>query len=333
MQRLADLAGVSRATVSRALNDSELVNEATRERIQALAREQGYVLNEAARNFRLGRSHIVGVVLMLDLASKQHVYDPFFLEMIGNIADALGERGYNTLLSHAPLGTADAMVRSRLYQQSDGLVIVGQGNRHREINRLAAEPLPLVVWGASLPGRRYTVVGSDNRQGGFLATQHLIEQGCRHIAFFGDKSLPEIGERHAGYCEALQASGMAPEASLERAVPFDAARASAVIDAFLAPRPALDGIVCSSDLIAMTAVSSLGKAGLRVPADVAVVGYDDIGLAERAAPPLTTISQDIRGGGRRLVECLVALIHGETVRDAIAPARLVVRESSVRRDV
>ncbi len=174
------------------------------------------------------------------------------------------------------------------------------------------------------------MVGSDNRQGGFLATQHLIEQGCRHIAFFGDKNLPEIGERHAGYREALQAAGMSPEEALERAVPFDAARASAVIDAFLAPRPALDGIVCSSDLIAMTAVSSLGKAGLRVPADVAVVGYDDIGLAERAAPPLTTISQDIRGGGRRLVENLISLIQGESVRDAIAPARLVVRESSLR---
>ncbi len=331
MQQLADLAGVSRSTVSRGLADSPLVNEKTKQKIRQLALEHNYMMNETARNLRLQKSNIICMVLMLDTAAEQHMSDPFFLEMIGSVADSLATANYDLLLYHEPIASAEDFRASRAYRQSDGLIFIGQGRIHDQLNLLAASAPPIVVWGADIPERKYRLVGSDNVEGGSLATRHLIEQGCERIAFFGERDLPEPALRYEGYRRALGDRGYSPEPALELAVPFESDHAGVVIDEFLAKKPDIDGIVCCSDLIATSAIASLHRKGIRVPQDVAVVGYDDIDIASRTHPALTTVSQDIRRAGELLVHKLTGAIGGKRMRDAINPATLVVRESSIRR--
>ncbi|MCZ6503434.1 MAG: LacI family DNA-binding transcriptional regulator [Gammaproteobacteria bacterium] len=329
MQQLADLAGVSRSTISRGLSDSPLVNEKTKQKIRELALKHNYVMNETARNLRLQKSNIICMVLMLDAVAEQHTSDPFFLEMIGSVADSLAIAGYDLLLYHEPIASADDFRSSRACRQSDGIIIIGQGRIHEELNLLAAFAPPIVVWGANVPGRKYRLVGSDNLQGGALATRHLMAQGCRRIAFFGDRELPELALRYEGYQQALGERGDSLDPSLELAVPFESHHANAVIEQFLDKKPKIEGIVCCSDLIAMSAIASLHRHGIRVPEDVAVVGYDDIDIASRTHPALTTISQDIRRAGELLVHKLTGAIKGKRMRDTISTATLVVRESSL----
>lgn len=330
MQKIADLAGVSRATVSRALNDSPLVNEKTKTKVQLIAKELNYTINEAARNFRLNQSTIVTVVMMTDPLINQKAFDPFFMEMIGNLVEALAKEGLDMLISHEPITDALAFRNSRLYRQSLGLIIIGQGQGHIELNSLADDKLPLVVWGVPVANKKYNLVTTDDGLGGTLATEHLIQQGCKNIAFFGDKSSSESALRYQGYCQALQKSGIAINSELDLVVPFVTDQAKHAINQFLDTKPNIDGIVCCSDLMAMTAIACIEEHGLDVPNDIAVVGYDGLALAERTSPPLTTVAQDIRANAFQLVNTLVAAINGQEVKDVLSPVTLIERKSSLK---
>ncbi len=328
MQMLADLANVSRSTVSRALSDSPLVNEKTRAKIRALAAEHNYVVNEAARSLRLQQSNIVSVVLMLDPESEQHISDPFFLEMIGHLADNLAGAGFDLLLVHEPISRATDFLASRAYRQSAGIIFIGQGQAHKELNKLAQGNVPIVVWGAKLAGKKYRLVGSDNVAGGRLAASYLIEHGRKRLAFFGDRGLPELKARYEGFVKAHEDLGLAVDDNLMLPVPFDTEQAEVMIGAFLDRHPRIDGIVCCSDLIAMSTMALLNARGMRVPEDVAVIGYDDISIAARANPPLTTVSQDIRSGGQMLVKTLLQSMEKGSARDHVMKVKLVKRGST-----
>jgi len=328
MQRIADLAGVSRATVSRALANSPLVSEATRTRIQSIASDEGYVLNQSARNFRLGKTRTIGIVMTGGQKSMPHISDPFSLEMIGVIADVLGEYGYNTLIAYERFLSAEQFTRSSIYQQSEGLIFIGQGHQHDELNRLNDAGLPIVVWGSHLLDCRYPVVGSDNVAGGLQATNHLIALGRRRIAFLGDKTLPEMADRYRGFLDALRAAGIKHSPRLEASIAFGAAEALEDVRSFLASSGPIDAMMCCSDLIAMAAISVLNERGQSVPVDVSITGYDDIQIAQRAAPPLTTISQGIARGGRALVDGLMQRLSGESCSDYVASADLIIRQSA-----
>lgn len=328
LQDLADLAGVSRATASRALSDSPLISASTRERIQTLAREHNYTVNRRARDFRLQRTSVISVVFMLDIESRQHMSDPFFLDMLGAIADCLAEHDYDMLLAHAPIANVSELAGSRVMQQSDGVIFVGQGKQHAALNALAASHERMVVWGYPVPDRNYVLVSGDSFNGGHAATQHLLSLGRRRIAFFGDTDNPENAARHDGYLKALREFGVDSDPALKVTVPFEMRRAREVIAEVAASSPSLDAVVCVSDVIALAAMSSFQARGIRVPEDVAVVGYDDISLAAYSSPPLTTIRQDIPRAGRVLVETILSLINGAPVTDTFLQAELVVRRSS-----
>lgn len=328
LQDLADLAGVSRATASRALNDSPLISEKTREKLQALAREHSYAVNQKARDFRLQRTRVISVVFMFDVRSHQHMSDPFFLEMLGGIADALAEHDYDLLLAHAPVLDVLGLRDSRVFRNADGVIFVGQGEQHEALNELAKEQTPIVVWGGPVPNRNYPLVGSDNFNGGYAAARHLLDSGRRHIAFFGNTRNPEIGSRYAGYEKALAEAGLEPDRQLIVDVPFDMQHARQVIQGVLQSSGSFDALVCASDVVALAAISTLTAQGLRVPEDVAVVGYDDIGLAAYSTPALTTVRQNISGAGRVLVETILKRVSGENADDTTMRSELIVRESS-----
>lgn len=328
LQDLADLAGVSRATASRALNNNPRIAPATREKVQALARRHGYSINRRARDLRLKRSSVVAVVFMLDIRSKQHMSDLFFLDMLGGIADALATRDYDLLLAHAPIVDASDLANSRIMTQSDGVIFIGQERQHQKLNELADGGRPIVVWGHPVDGKRYTVVGSDNCCGGRQATEHLLRSGRRRIAFFGNTANPENAARFAGYSQALADSGIGFEPSLHFDVPFNAEKARDTISRLLEERPDFDAVVCISDVMAHATISAIQRHGLRVPEDIAVTGYDDIAVAAYSSPTLTTVHQSIGHAGAVLVDTLMQMIDGKTPGDCILPTHLVVRESA-----
>lgn len=328
LQELADLAGVSRATASRALNDNPVISSKTRKKLQALAAKHGYSINQKARDFRLQRTSVIAVVFMLDIESEQHMSDPFFLDMLGGIADALADHDYDLLLAHAPIVNVLDLKDSRVMRQADGVIFVGQGKQHEQLNQLAEQDSPIVVWGYPVPDKNYVVVGGDNVGGGYAATKHLLELGRRKIAFFGDIDNPENAARHDGYLRALQEYDVPNNPELEVNVPFDMQGAREVIVEFLDSGIEPDAAVCISDVMALAALSTFQDVGLRVPQDIAVVGYDDISLAAYSSPALTTVRQNIRHAGRILVESVLGLIRGEDVPDTTLSSELVPRKSS-----
>ena len=328
MADIARLAGVSVSTVSRALNGSPLVNAETRERVVTLARSLNYSINLGAKNLRLQRNQTIAVVIPYDAASRQHISDPFFLSMLGSLADALTDRGYDMLVSRVDAESLDAA--AQLYDSGValGIVLIGQWRHHDQLNALAARRVPLVVWGAQLPQQLYCSVGGDNVLGGRLATAHLLGQGRRRIVFLGDPQLPEVAHRLKGYRQALKAQQVAERTELELAVPFDVASARAGIEALLDQGVAFDAVLGCSDLLAITAMQVLRERGLRVPQDVAVVGYDDMALAAYCDPPLSSISQPVRLAGVALIDALLALLQDQPAPPRTLPVSLVVRRSS-----
>ena len=328
MADIARLAGVSVATVSRALSGSPLISGETRARIAELARSLNYAVNAGAQNLRLRQNRTVSVVVPLDVTSQEHLSDPFFLSLIGSLADALTESGHDMLLSRVDAERLDLAAQTFETGRAAGIILIGQWRHHDQLNDMARRGVPFVVWGAQLPEQLYVTVGSDNLQGGRLATEHLLEQGARHIAFIGDTDLPELGQRYRGYLLAHEARGLTPAEHLTRRVPFVSEVIQHDLEAYLQQGTPLDGIFASSDLSAMTAVNALRRIGRRVPEDVVVVGYDDIALAEHFHPSLTTIRQPIEAAGQTLVEVLLAQVAGARSASVLLPTRLVRRDSS-----
>jgi DNA-binding LacI/PurR family transcriptional regulator len=326
MADIARLAGVSVSTVSRALNGSTLVNEATRERVAELARSLNYSINLSAQNLRLKKNQTIAVVVPYDAQSRQHISDPFFLSIVGSIADALTDRGYDMLLSRVDAERLDSAAALYDAGKAIGIVIIGQWRHHDQLNDLAARKVPLVVWGGALPQQLYCSVGGDNVTGGALATRHLLQQGRRRVAFIGDAQLPEVALRRQGHWLALREAGLAPDPALDLPVPFEIIAARQALDALFAGPPP-DGVVACSDLLALQAVQAARAAGFEVPRDVAVVGYDDMPVATYSDPPLTTVHQPVRAAGEEIVSALLGLLSGDRAAPRTLPVHLVVRDS------
>jgi DNA-binding LacI/PurR family transcriptional regulator len=329
MADIARLAGVSTSTVSRALAGSKLVSEETRVRIMELARSLKYTINIGAQNLRMKQNRTVGVVIPYDSATRQHLSDPFFLSMLGSLADALTEQGFDMLVSRVDAEELDAAAAPFDTGRVIGIVLIGQWRHHEQLNQLAARHVPIVVWGAQLPQQLYCTVGGDNVTGGELAAAHLIAQGRKRIAFFGDINLPEVGLRYEGQCRALAAAGMDADPALQVSVSFLPDGGQKAVQELLRRGVPFDAVFAGSDLMAMTTINTLRQHGLDVPGQVAVVGYDDIELSSYFHPPLTTVQQPIREAGRALVASLLALVDGEPAPSLQLPTQLIVRASSV----
>lgn len=328
MADLAHIAGVSVSMVSRALAGSPLVARERREEILRLAREHGYVMNVQAQNLRLKRTQIVSVVIPLGHESGQPLTDPFFVEMLGHLADEITLRGYGMFLLKIVPPMQDWLASLIASNRSDGIIVIGQSTEDEALEAAARQYAPLVVWGGHLPRRTYCTVGTDNVAGARSAVEHLIELGRRRIVFLGDPTAPEIQLRYQGYAQALSAG---PEAlARPRSVPVHlmAEPSYEAMRAFLDQHGEFDAIFAASDVVAISAIRAIAAAGLSVPKDVAVVGYDDIALAAHTNPPLTTVRQDLKSGAHALVDLLFRRINGEPAESLKLPARLVIRESS-----
>jgi len=327
MQELAELAGVSVSTVSRALAGKTIINAKTRERVVELARAHGFKPNQAAQNLRLRRAQAIGVVIPMGHEIDQHPSDPFFMTMLGHLADALTDRNFDLLLSRV-IPSGDDWLDDLLDSgRVDGAIVIGQSDQTAVLDAAAARHRGLVVWGAQVPGQKHVSVGSDNVLGGLIAGRHLIARGKRKLLFLGNPSPPEFGQRQQGFLQASAEAGLADDVhTLPIHLTSEAAYAAA--SAFLDEHPGIDGIFAASDVVAMSVLRALAERGLAVPGDVAVIGYDDIMLAAHTSPPLTTIRQDLEKGARLLVDMLFRQIDGETCESVQLEPQLIVRASS-----
>jgi DNA-binding LacI/PurR family transcriptional regulator len=330
MAKVARLAGVSLSTVSRSLSGSPMISEQTRQRVRDIAASINYSVDSSASTLRTGLTRTIAVVIPLEHASKQRLSDPFFLEMLGGIADELTARGYSMLLSKTTQDPREWIIGMVGSRRVDGVIVIGQSLHHAHLNELAAANINMVVWGARLPDQRYITVGSDNWEAGYKGTSHLLEQGCRRIVFLGDPAVPEVSARREGFLQALRTAGLERTPRLEVAVRFGSDAAYEAVSSLLNAHADFDGIFACSDVIAMSAMRALNERGRKIPEDVALVGFDDVPLAAYTTPPLTTIRQDWVAGTRMLVEQVLRNTAGKSAEAAVLPTELVVRGSSRR---
>lgn len=331
MAELARLANVDVSTVSRALNDSPLVKQETKSDILKIAAETGYAVNASARNLRRQSSEALGIVIPLRPESGQTISDPFFLEMVGAVSQAASERGYDLIIS-VPKDD-EKIAEQRLLQtgKADGLIVIGQAGRSNRLEALGPLAKKVVVWGGLADPVNYTLVGSDNREGGRLAAEHLLSIGKSRILFLGPNDLPEVRLRFEGFCAAHQARNLKHDPALILDVEFGSGSVFQDVSAFVETGAKFDAIFAASDVLAMAAIMAMQAKGLSVPDDVSIVGYDNIGQASLTTPSLTTIDQNISMGGEMLVDLLLRKLAGENVASRLTPTRLIVRGSTQAR--
>lgn len=327
---VAQLANVSQATVSRALRDSPLVKPETRARIQEIARELHYRTDHNAAGLRTRRSRTLALLLFEESPEEAQI-NPFFLSMIGHIARAAARRSFDLLMSFQQLSD-DWHTDYELSNRADGMILLGYGDYvsyAQRLRHLAETDSHFVIWGPVVESQPGHYLCCDNALGARLATQHLLALGRRRIAFAGGASdaCPEFQLRHRGYLDALAEAGIAPDPRLHAEAQSNESDGYRAGFALRDSRAPFDAVFAASDLIAMGVIHVLQDGGRSVPQDVAVVGFDDIASAADFNPPLTTIRQDTRVAGERLVENLIRLIDGQPVEPGLIAPRLVVRAS------
>lgn len=328
IEDIAKLANVSKSTVSRALNDSPLIKEETREQIKAIAKENNFCFKATARSLSLGHSRTIAYV------THSHnecfsMEDLFGLEIMGGITSGLHSLGYDFLVAHVdPHDTTWA----HQYLDSgkvDGFILMTSSRKEYHIKALYEMEAPFIVWGVPEPKYCYPSVTGDNINGGLLATRHLIQVGRQKIAFLGgEDDEREVQQRYTGYERALKDAGLEVNPQRVAYGDYSLSSGSTAMEQLLQQAPDLDAVFVNSDLMAIGAINVIQSKGKRVPEDIAVVGYDDLSIAALNNLPLTTIRQNIPMTGRLLAQNLVQFIQSGVVTNVTIPVELVVRKSA-----
>lgn len=327
LEDLARIAGMSIATVSRALRDHPAVNAATKRKIVKLAIEHNYPFQRYSPAGLMGAEATIAVVIPPPLASQPRLSDPFIMELLAAIGEAARERNCDFMLSHFTPSSRDDLLEVMHLSRADGVIFLGQSSLHDAFNALADTQRRFVVWGAELPDQAYCSVGSDNQGGALRATRHLIRLGRKCIAFVGTSATPEIEQRFEGYATALEEAGLPVDPALVSDSHFDLESAESAIDELIASGTKFDAIVAASDIIAFGAIRSLNRKGVRVPEDVSVIGYDNVEFGRYIQPALSTISQNVDKAGRLLVSKLLNAGRTATPLPERLPTDLIIRDS------
>jgi DNA-binding LacI/PurR family transcriptional regulator len=325
-------AGVSQATVSRVLRGSPLVNAETRQRVLDAVQALNYKVDRRASSLRTQRVGTLALLLFEDPTEDESHINPFFLSMLGSITRACARNGHDLLVSFQQLSD-DWHADYEDSMKADGLILLGYGDYvdyRPKLEKLVAQGTHFVRWGAVLAGQPGVSIGCDNFAGGRMVAEHLVGLGRRRIAFLGDASshYPEFFERYRGCDALLHEVGLSADPALQVDALSSEEEGYQAAKALLAREATFDAVFAASDLIAIGAIRALNEHGLRVPEDIAVVGFDDIAMARFATPPLTTVIQDTGRAGELLVDTLLRLVRDQPAESMMLPAKLVVRKSS-----
>lgn len=324
LEEIARAAGVSPSTVSRILNGTVRVSSAKRQAVEQAIAQFRYRPNVLARSLASGRTDTIGVL-------TQTVASPFYAEWLRAIEDALFEPGLTPVFvsSRWNLEEERSRIEQFIARRVDGIIIL-----HGQLDETRLEEFsrqtPIVVLGRTLE-ERPSLVGFpiDNVQGAFDATQHLIAQGHRKIAFIaGPTSHTDALERLVGYRMALEEAGIGFDAIRVEQGDFLETGGVAAMERLFERDVGFTAVFCANDQTAYGARLVLYRRGLRVPEDISLVGFDDVPTSLYTTPPLTTVRQPIYQLGRQAAEAIVGLIRKEPVTSSPAPLSLVVRETT-----
>ncbi|MEO8463082.1 MAG: LacI family DNA-binding transcriptional regulator [Chloroflexota bacterium] len=329
---MAKLAGVSRATASRVVNENPRVSPTARRSVLSAIESLNYVPNRAARTLMTRRSESVGVVILEPAARL--FGDPFFGQLMLGISDGLADEDIQLVLLIAQSAREETRVERYLQAgHVDGAILVGPHGVDPLPARLVRRGVPIVLSGRPLNQNGISYVDSDNRAGGRTAVDHLLAQGCRTIAtIHGTLDLSSARDRLDGYREALSAAGLRIDPTLEVDGNYIPATAADAMRLLLDRHPDLDGVFAASDSMAAAAIGILLDAGRRIPEDVAVIGFDDSQAASSLRPALSTMRQPIESMGREMARLLLRQIEDpdDAPSQIVFATDLVVRDSSVR---
>ncbi|NED15017.1 LacI family DNA-binding transcriptional regulator [Streptomyces sp. SID9124] len=326
LDEVAALAGVSRSVASRVINNAPHVSRGKRESVERAIRKLGYVPNPKARALATRQAGAAALVISRD--DPEVLTDPFFAQVIAGVAGGLEEADLHMMLCVAATARGrervEQLVRSRVV---DGVMLMAL-HEGDPLARIAKESrLPVVFGGRPVDFEPRWYVDIDNVGGARDATNHLLACGRTRVATICGPLDTEVGaSRHRGYREAMMLAGLTPLPPQEG--DFSEADGAAAMARLLEAHPDLDGVFAANDNMAAGALRALRAAGRPVPEDVAVVGFDDLAIAQIADPALTTIRQPIRDLGREMARMLVALIAGRTASPLILPTHLVKRSST-----
>jgi LacI family transcriptional regulator len=327
LEEIAQVAGVSRSTVSRVINNEPNVRQEVRQRVWQVVDEMGYHPNVAARSLVSRRSQTLGVIIPETVNTV--FVDPFFPQVLRGTADAANESKYYLMLSMVSQPLEEDFYRRALRSQMlDGVVIVSSRVGDPLIPRLLQDHIPFVTIGRRLHHPDVSYVDADNVRGARMATEHLLQHGRRRVATItGPSNMVPGLDRREGYRAALREAGLPINENLVAEGDFTEAGGYAAVEQLLPLEP--DAVFVASDLMAVGALRALRQAGRRVPDDVALVGFDDAPVAAYTNPPLTTVRQPIYDLGVTAIKLLLRLLETETegpLRTILA-TELVVRAS------
>lgn len=330
---VAEQAGVALGTVSNVLNRPEKVAEHTRARVQAAIDQLGFVRNDAARQLKAGKSNSLGFILL-------DVRNPFFTDVGRGAEQQAALHGLSVLIANSDDQPARESAYIDLFEQQrvQGLLVSPIGNVFDRLERLGRHGVATVLVDRVADGRPFSSVSVDDVAGGHLAVSHLIEQGCRRIAFVGGPlSIRQVADRLLG---ANQATREHPDVQLEvllqdgLSVQYGRAAGRGIVKRPRGSRP--DGVFCANDLLAVGALQSFTMVDpqdrVRVPGEIALVGYDDIDFATATVVPLTSVRQPSMLLGRTAVDLVMEQIAspGAQAREVVFQPTLVIRDSSSR---
>jgi LacI family transcriptional regulator len=326
IREVAQHAQVSVTTVSHVINGTRFVSEEAKARVQAAIAALHYVPSAVARSLKSSRTHTVGMMI-------PNNSNPYFAEIIRGIEDTCFAAGFNVILCNSdddPHKQA-AYVRVLSEKQVDGLIVLSSGGDPELLDTLRGAPMPQVVVDREIDDLAADLVEVDHEGGARLAVEHLVSLGHTRIACIaGPLALSPARQRVQGWRSALQAAGFACDDALVADGGFTAAGGFAAMRALLAHRPS--AVFASNDLMAIGAICAAAEAGLHVPQDVSMIGFDDIALAAYSNPPLTTIAQPKHQTGELAAQLLMQRIAqpGRPLQREILRPSLVLRRSAAR---
>lgn len=307
------------------------ISEETRQRVLEAARELNYHPDATARRMVSGRTHIIGFVLRQ--SPDQAFADQFLPQVLSGLGQAAGSQGYHILFEPIPPDQQTKRNYTRLIRERhvDGIILSGPRYDDQDLFQVQAEGAPVVLLG-QLPNIHIPFVDVDNIGGARLATQHLIGLGHRRIGLITNAppAYTASTDRLAGYRQALEAANIPLDEALVRYGAFTPQSGLTAMEELLAARPRPTAVFVASDVVALGALQAIRQSGLQVPEDLALVGFDDIPLAEFIDPPLTTVRLPATSLGWGAAELLIRLIAGdEPIRNpnVILETELVVRAS------
>lgn len=330
MKDVARAAGVSLGTVSNVLNRPEVVAEATRTRVQKAIKELGFVVNASAQTLRAGRTKVLGLVV-------PDIGNPFFTEVAKGVDDAAFAAGYSVILCNTNEDSAkeDRYLELLASQRVAGILITPARESHAAMTRLTDRDVSITLLDRSAVGLDACSVAVDDAAGGAMAFDHLYGLGHREIlVLVGPEDIPQVAERRRGIVEAAEVRADDERAILHfvRAPHMSASAGEAAMAEFLRDHASsFTGLICANDLLALGAMRSLRAAGISVPRDVSVVGYDDIDFAASAQVPLTSIRQPKYQLGFAATELLIAECEDRSAhahQRVMFQPQLIAREST-----